>query len=171
MSTDLFGKTCALLSVVLQVELICQGASAVVPRTRIQQRTFLEYVCTFSRTETSKLSVSSDDVYYCILSMYSTRMYVCIYVEYCFYRNECISTVLYVLIRGRCTVSYIACKATVLRTVRNGAPLLELSSYPFSKYMKSVADADLASYPLHKSRKEIWKMRWWCNKNTDETRK
>ena len=41
--------------------------------------------------------------------------------------------------------------------MRNGAPLLELSSYPFSKYMKFVADVDLASSLLHKSRREIRK--------------
>jgi hypothetical protein len=40
-------------------------------------------------------------------------------------------------------------------TIRNGAPLFELSSYPFSKYMNFVADVNLASSPLHKSRKEI----------------
>ena len=55
----------------------------------------------------------------------------------------------YLLIRARCTVSYIACKASV----RNGAPLLEL---------KFVADVDLASSFLHKLRREIRKMR--CNK-------
>ena len=31
------------------------------------------------------------------------------------------------LIRAQCTVSYIACKATDVCTVRSGAPLLELS--------------------------------------------
>ena len=36
-----------------------------------------------------------------------------------------------------------------------GAPLLELSSYPFSKYMKIVTDVDLANSLLHKSRREI----------------
>jgi hypothetical protein len=43
-------------------------------------------------------------------------------------------------------------------TVRNnGAPLLELLSYPFSKNMKFVNCVDLASCLLHKSRREIWK--------------
>jgi hypothetical protein len=50
-------------------------------------------------------------------------------------------------------VSYIACKATV----RSGAPLLELSWYPFSKYTNFVADVNLASSLLHKSRREIRK--------------
>ena len=36
-----------------------------------------------------------------------------------------------------------------------GAPLLELSSYPFSIYMNLVADVDLAAGLLHKSRREI----------------
>ena len=52
-------------------------------------------------------------------------------------------------------------KSTVHRVVhcmqsystRNlGAPLLELSSYSFSKYMNFVADVDLAMSPLHKPR-------------------
>ena len=38
-----------------------------------------------------------------------------------------------------------------------GAPLLELSSYPFSKCMHFVADVDLVSSLLHKSRREIRK--------------
>ena len=35
-----------------------------------------------------------------------------------------------------------------------GAPLVELSSYPFSKYMNFVADVNLARSLLHKSRRE-----------------
>jgi hypothetical protein len=53
------------------------------------------------------------------------------------------------LIRARCTVSYIACKATYSY---QGAPLFELSWYPFSMYMKLVANVDLAVSLLHKSR-------------------
>jgi hypothetical protein len=37
----------------------------------------------------------------------------------------------------------------------HGAPLIELSSYPFSNYMKFVADVDLAASLLHKSRREV----------------
>ena len=59
----------------------------------------------------------------------------------------------YLLIRARCTVSYIACKATVC----SGAPLLELSSYLFSKYTNFVECVNLASSLLHKSRREIRK--------------
>ena len=43
----------------------------------------------------------------------------------------------YLLIRA-----YIACKATYSN---QGAPLLELSSYPFSKHMNFVSDVDLAA--------------------------
>jgi hypothetical protein len=57
----------------------------------------------------------------------------------------------FLLIRERCTVSYIACNATV----RSGAPLLELSYYLFSKYTNFVADVNLASSHLHKSRREF----------------
>ena len=58
-------------------------------------------------------------------------------------------------------------KSTVLRVVRTyvpvcnackanqDAPLLELSSYPFSNYMKLLVDVDLATSLLHKSRREI----------------
>ena len=49
-----------------------------------------------------------------------------------------------------CMQSYSMC-------VRSGAPLLELSSYPFSKYTNFVADVNLASSLLHKSRREIRK--------------
>ena len=59
----------------------------------------------------------------------------------------------YLWIRARCTVLYIACKATV----RSGAPLLELSWYLFSKYKNIVADVNLAISLLHKSRRKIWK--------------
>ena len=53
-------------------------------------------------------------------------------------------------------MQYVACKAN------HGAPLLvlELSSYPFSKYstyVKFVSDVDLATSHLHKSRREISK--------------
>ena len=55
-------------------------------------------------------------------------------------------------------------KSTVHRVVHcmqsysnRSAPLFELSSYPFSKYMNFVADVDLASWLLHKSRREIRK--------------
>ena len=41
--------------------------------------------------------------------------------------------------------------------IYRGAPLLELSSYPFSNYMKFVADVDLAKSLLQKSRREISK--------------
>jgi hypothetical protein len=69
----------------------------------------------------------------------------------------------YLLIRARCTVSYIACKAAV----RNGAPLLELSWYPFSKYTNFVADVNLASSLLHKSRREIRENEaWQTNRQT-----
>jgi hypothetical protein len=74
----------------------------------------------------------------------------------------------YLWIRARCTVSYIACKATV----RNGAPLLELSSYLFSKYMNFVADVNLASSLLHKSLREIEKNEaLQTDGQTDKTRK
>jgi hypothetical protein len=59
-----------------------------------------------------------------------------------------------VLIRARCTMPYIACKATVMHS---GAPLVELSWYLFSKYTNFVADVNLASSLLHKSRREIRK--------------
>ena len=58
------------------------------------------------------------------------------------------------MIRARCTLTYIACRATVRI---NGAPLIELSSYPFSKYTNFVAVVDLASILLHKLRREISK--------------
>ena len=47
-----------------------------------------------------------------------------------------------------------ACKTTYSN---QGAPLLELSWYPFSKYMNFVADVNLASSLLHKSCREIRK--------------
>ena len=34
--------------------------------------------------------------------------------------------------------------------MRNGAPLLELSSYPFSKYINLVDDVDLANMPTYR---------------------
>ena len=45
-----------------------------------------------------------------------------------------------------------------IQYVINGAPQIELSSYSFSKYMKFVADVDLASSHLHKSHREIGKV-------------
>ena len=57
-------------------------------------------------------------------------------------------------------------KSTVHRVVDcmqsyrdRGAPLLELSSYSFSKYMNFVADVDLAMSPLHKPRRKFEKVR------------
>jgi hypothetical protein len=54
--------------------------------------------------------------------------------------------------RARCTVS---CRTLHVKLSRR--PQLELSSYPFSKYVNFVEDVDLASSLLQKSRREIRK--------------
>ena len=78
-------------------------------------------------------------------------VFVCLVVPYTesYSSAGCVYGILYSM--SVSLVSYIAC----IHTLPNGAPLLELSWYPFSKYTNFTEDSNLASSLLHKSLREI----------------